>query len=67
MNKSIEDHLNTLITLRLEDLRSIWSDLEDEDRLEIIKSIIWTAPDNHDFYNQVIDEVTSEQFKETLD
>lgn len=62
-----EKHNKTKIIISLEDLRSLWADLNDKKRLEILKSLIWTSPDNHDFYAKAIKLLKSKKFLETLD
>jgi len=62
-----ERHNNTRVPLRIEDLRSIWIGANDAARLEILKSVIWTAPDNQGFYAKALKTLTSGRFIETLD
>jgi len=62
-----EKHCNTKITITLEDMRSLWHEANDNQRLEMIKSIIWTAPDMHTFYQKVLKELDPKKFEETLD
>jgi hypothetical protein len=49
------------------DFANIWMDWSEKQRLDAIKSLIWTAPDNHDMCAKVEKMVTSNKFKETLD
>lgn len=60
-------HNDTKITVSLEDLRSIWTDASDRTRLEILKSIIWTAPDMHRFYEKSMKILNSDSFRDSLD
>ncbi len=60
-------HLETKFTLKLEDLQGIWAEATDKQRMELIKSIIWTAPSMHGFYAKVKKEILAEKFEETLD
>lgn len=62
-----EKHCNTKVPLRLDAVRSIWSDVNDNVRMEILKSVIWTAPDNHGFYEKAMKVLNSDRFRETLD
>lgn len=62
-----EKHCNTKVPLTIEDIRSLWNNVDDKVRLEIVKSVIWTSPDNHGFYAKVIKILNSEGFLETLD
>ena len=62
-----EAHCNKQIPLRLEDVRPIWSNVSDTIRLEILKSVIWTSPDNHDFYAKAMRVLKSEKFRASLD
>ena len=62
-----EKHCNTKIVVSIEDLRGLWADTSDNARLEILKSLIWTAPNNHEFHKKAIKVITSDSFKETLD
>ncbi len=57
----------TKLTLNMYDIRFLWSDQSDSTRLEIIKSIIYTAPDMHKFAGKVNKLVNSNKFKESLD
>ena len=51
----------------MENLRGIWSDQPDKTRLEIIKSVIWTSPDNHAFLAKLMKELQSQEFADTID
>lgn len=62
-----EEHCNLIIPITLEDMRSLWANLDDEYRMEIIKSVIWTACDMHEFHEKVCKEIACEKFKDTLD
>ncbi len=64
---NIKQHCELNLNLTLENVRSIWCDLDDEKRMEVLKSVIWMAPDNHLFYDKAIKEICSDKFKETLD
>jgi hypothetical protein len=55
----------TSVKFRLEDVRGIWSETNDRARMEILKSVIWTSPDNHAFYGKV--KRALKNFEETLD
>ena len=62
-----EKHCNTNITVTLEEMSGLWAEINDRQRLEIIKSIIWTAHDMHGFYDKILKELDPEKFRETLD
>ena len=62
-----EKHYHHKVKIELGDLRQIWSYQPDNTRLEIIKSIIWTSPDNHGFHAKVLKELQSQKFADTLD
>jgi hypothetical protein len=62
-----EKHCATKVTVRIDDMRSLWSDTSDNVRMEILKSVIWTSQDNHGFYEKAMKVLNSEQFRETLD
>lgn len=53
--------------LTLDEVRFLWADLPDNKRMEVLKSVIWTAPDMHSFHEKVVKVVTSPRFKYTLD
>lgn len=60
-------HCETKVTLDIESLRSLWSEATDKQRLEMIKSIIWTAPNMEGFYEKVLKELNPVKFRGTLD
>ena len=62
-----EKHCNMKVPLRIKDVRSIWSEASEKVRMEILKSVIWTSPDNHGFYAKVMKTLNSDRFRETLD
>lgn len=64
---NIEKHCNLKIPITLEDMRGLWANLDDKCRMEIIKSVIWTADDMYGFHGKVCKEIACEQFKDTLD
>ena len=64
---NIDKHLDSEITVPLIDMRHIWSCAGDRTRLEILKSIIWTAPSNHKFYGRAMKILNSDKFQNTLD
>jgi len=66
-SKEAEKHCNTKITVVLDDMRGLWIQSTDKQRLEIIKSVIWTAPDMQSFYKKVLKELDPSTFEETLD
>ena len=65
--RNSNEHYDTKIVCRLGDLSGLWVNLNDKQRIEIIKSIIWTAPDMHSFRDKVLKTIASEKFEETLD
>lgn len=60
-------HCETKFTISLEDMRGLWGEANDKQRLELIKSIIWTAPDMHSFYCKVLKALDPKKFEGTLD
>jgi hypothetical protein len=68
MTDTQEDkHNNTIIKFRLETFRFLFEDLSDNQRMELIKSLIWTAPDMHLMFSKVQKELNSNKFQVTLD
>jgi ABC-type Zn2+ transport system substrate-binding protein/surface adhesin len=66
-SEEAEKHCDTKIIVRLDDMRGLWTQSTDKQRLEIIKSIIWTAPDMCSFYKKVLKELDPKKFERTLD
>ncbi len=64
---SAEKHCRTRMVYSLDTVRSLWADLPDRQRMEVLKSVIWTAPDMHTFHAKAVRVLSSNQFKETLD
>jgi len=64
---NVERHCNLKVPLRLEDMRGLWSEVGDKVRLEILKSVIWTAPDCRGFYLKAMKILNSEKFREAID
>lgn len=62
-----EKHANTKINLILDDVSGIWASSSDKVRLEIIKSIVYTADNQRNFREKVVKMLESELFKNTLD
>lgn len=60
-------HLNSKLSFRLEDLRPLWEDLPDAQRLEVVKSLAWTARDRRRFRDHVVKELTGGAFDGMLD
>ena len=67
MQHNTDKHLDTKISVMLGDMRVLWYDVNDNTRLEILKSLIWTAPDNHKFYEKALKMLKSDKFQNTLD
>lgn len=57
----------TKTIIELGDLRNLWSEANDATRLEIIKSVIWTAPDIRKFLEKTLKVLNSEGFQYTID
>ena len=55
------------ITMTIEDVRSLFSEATDDQRLELIKSIVWTSPDMYKFHKKAEKMIKSNEFQETLD
>lgn len=60
-------HNNTMLKFRLETFRQLFEDLNDKQRMELIKSLIWTSPDMHLFHYKAVQTLSSTKFTETLD
>jgi hypothetical protein len=61
------EHVDTKLSIHLGDARGLWADASDKVRLEIIKSVIWTAPDMEEFSRKVLHLLESRSFRESLD
>jgi len=55
------------VPMTIEDIRSLFIELTDDQRMELIKSIIWTSEDMFKFHKKVEKMVRSNEFQETLD
>ena len=60
-------HCETKIPLTLEEVRCIWADLNDKTRLEVLKSIVWTADNPFEFREKAVKVLTSKEFIENID
>lgn len=67
MTNETEKHNNTKITISMRDMSYLWYDLSDNVRMEMVKSIIWTAPDSHTFYGKLMWCLNSEKFQSSID
>jgi hypothetical protein len=56
-----------LVPMTIDCIRSLFTELSDDQRMELVKSVIWTAPDMHTFYKKVEKMVSSNEFQRTLD
>lgn len=65
--RAIERHLNTKLTITVESFRDLFEYFTDNQRIEVIKSLVWTSPDNERFLAKVTALLTSEKFKRTID
>jgi hypothetical protein len=65
MNK-VEKHLKTKLNLNVESFRFIFEDWTDNQRLEVIKSVIWTAPDVEKFLSKVQNLMASKDFNDNI-
>jgi hypothetical protein len=65
--EKLEKHLNTKIHLTVENLRNMFEDIPNNARLEIIKSLIWTAPNAQTMWQLVCDKIANKKFGETID
>ena len=59
--------LPTLIAFGLETFRMLFTDLDDNQRLELIKSLIWTSIDAHAMHKRVVNAILNPSFEKTLD
>jgi hypothetical protein len=55
------------IRFQLDDVRGLWGELSDEQRIEVIKSLIWCAPDAQGFYQKVMRVIGNEIFEGAID
>ena len=62
-----EKHCGFKLRLTIEDVRGIWSEADDKVRLEILKSLIWTAPDSRGFSEKALKLLSSPKFWEDVD
>jgi hypothetical protein len=62
-----EKHCCTKLNIDIEGMRGLWSEVTDKQRMEIIKSVIWCAPDMQTFYRKVLKELDPKKFEITLD
>ncbi len=62
-----EKHTNLKIPLTMYEVRWLWADQGDKVRMEMLKSIIYTAPNMHDFYAKVMEELNSDKFQGEID
>ena len=62
-----EKHNNTKLPITIETFRFLFEDWTDNQRLEVIRSLIWTAPDMTSFHDKVVTELTSKKFSSSLD
>ena len=62
-----EKHCNTKISITIEEMRSLWSELPDKQRMEVIKSVIWTAPNSYGFWEKVCKQICNQKFGDKID
>ena len=55
------------VPMTIEDIKSLFVELTEDQRMELIKSIIWTSEDMFSFHKKVDKMVRSNEFQETLD
>ena len=55
------------IIMTIEDVGSLFSEATDDQRMELIKSIIWTSEDMFKFHKKADEMIRSNEFQETLD
>ncbi len=60
-------HLNTKLTMTIENFRSIFEEWNDNQRMEVIKSLIWTAQDAQGFAQKVAKVIDSDKFQGEID
>lgn len=65
--KELQKHLNTRLTVTLENFRSIFEEWNDNQRMEVIKSLIWTAQDAQGFAQKVAKIIGSDKFQGEID
>jgi len=65
--KCLQNHLNTELIITIESFRNIFEDWNDTQRIEVIKSIIWTSPNAQGFAKKVSELVSSDNFQGEID
>lgn len=66
-NQDTERHLNVKLPITLENFRGIFEEWTDNQRMEVIKSLIWTAPDAQRFAQKVSKVISSDKFQGEID
>ena len=65
--KTVERHLETKLPITVESFRSLFDDWNEKQRLEVIKALIWTNPDNQGMLELVRKTLNDPKFEETID
>lgn len=60
-------HLETRLPIVLESFSSLFDEWTDNQRIEVIKSLIWTAPNAQSFAQKVAKLLNSKRFQEKID
>lgn len=63
---SPEKHCALNLNLTLDTVRVLWADLDDKRRMEVLKSVIWTAPDMHAFHAKALKVLAHPNFLNSL-
>jgi hypothetical protein len=66
-DRALTKHLDTKIIITLDNFRSIFEDLSDNARLEVIKSLIWTAPNAYRMWELVKNKIANDEFGSKID
>lgn len=60
-------HLNTKLPIVLEKFSCLFDEWTDNQRMEVIKSLIWTAPNAEGFAQKVAKLIGSKKFQNKID
>ena len=65
--KTIERHLETKLPITVESFRYLFDDWNEKQRIEVIKALIWTNPDNQGMLELVRKTLNNPKFEDTID
>jgi len=67
INGGIEGDDHEPVPMTVGCISSLFTELSDDQRMELIKSLIWTAPDMYPFHKKAQKMISSNYFQETMD